>query len=81
MADEVPDPMAGMVRVTDWDRHPGPPGQAVHRHHPRLLLSPPPTAGPRHETYDVLDDNQLTAFLSRETSRLELRQWFGVPGS
>jgi len=29
---------------------------------------------PRYETYDVLDDNQLTAFLSREASRLELRQ-------
>ena len=29
---------------------------------------------PRYETYDVLDDNQLTAFLSREGIRLELRQ-------
>jgi DNA helicase-2/ATP-dependent DNA helicase PcrA len=29
---------------------------------------------PLYETYDVLDDNQLTAFLSREASRLELRQ-------
>jgi DNA helicase-2/ATP-dependent DNA helicase PcrA len=29
---------------------------------------------PRYETYDVLDDNQLTAFLSREARRLELRQ-------
>jgi len=29
---------------------------------------------PRYETYDVLDDNQLTAFLSREATRLELRQ-------
>src|SRR5436853_2669027 len=29
---------------------------------------------PRYETYDVLDDNQLTAFLSREASRLQLRQ-------
>lgn len=29
---------------------------------------------PRYETYDVLDDNQLTAFLSREAERLELRQ-------
>lgn len=29
---------------------------------------------PRYETYDVLDDNQLTAFLSREANRLELRQ-------
>src|SRR5438105_13371521 len=25
---------------------------------------------PRYETYDVLDDNQLTAFLSREATRL-----------
>ncbi|HEY9525011.1 MAG TPA: UvrD-helicase domain-containing protein, partial [Thermopolyspora sp.] len=29
---------------------------------------------PRYETYDVLDDNQLTAFLSREASRLDLRE-------
>ena len=29
---------------------------------------------PRYETYDVLDDNQLTAFLSREGSRLAIRQ-------
>src|SRR3954451_2894200 len=29
---------------------------------------------PRYETYDVLDDNRLTAFLSREANRLELRQ-------
>lgn len=28
---------------------------------------------PRYETYDVLDDNQLTAFLAREASRLSLR--------
>ncbi len=29
---------------------------------------------PRYETYDVLDDNQLTAFLAREGTRLEVRQ-------
>ena len=29
---------------------------------------------PRYETYDVLDDHQLTAFLSREANRLEIRQ-------
>jgi DNA helicase-2/ATP-dependent DNA helicase PcrA len=29
---------------------------------------------PRYETYDVLDDNQLTAFLSREARHLDLRQ-------
>jgi len=29
---------------------------------------------PRYETYDVLDDNQLTAFLSREANRLDIRQ-------
>jgi DNA helicase-2/ATP-dependent DNA helicase PcrA len=29
---------------------------------------------PRYETYDVLDDNQLTAFLSREATRLGVRQ-------
>jgi DNA helicase-2/ATP-dependent DNA helicase PcrA len=28
----------------------------------------------RYQTYDVLDENQLTAFLSREASRLKLRQ-------
>ncbi len=30
---------------------------------------------PRYETYDVLDDNQLTAFLSREANRLSVRQF------
>src|SRR5215472_878743 len=29
---------------------------------------------PRYESYDVLDDNQLTALLSREANRLEIRQ-------
>jgi hypothetical protein len=29
---------------------------------------------PRYETYDVLDDNQLTAFLSREVNRLQVRR-------
>lgn len=29
---------------------------------------------PRYEAYDVLDENQLTAFLVREANRLELRQ-------
>ena len=29
---------------------------------------------PRYETYDVLDDNQLTAFLTRESNRLAIRQ-------
>jgi DNA helicase II / ATP-dependent DNA helicase PcrA len=29
---------------------------------------------PRYETYDVLDDNQLTAFLSREATRLNVKQ-------
>jgi DNA helicase-2/ATP-dependent DNA helicase PcrA len=29
---------------------------------------------PKYETYDVLDDNQLTAFLSREANRLGMRQ-------
>ena len=29
---------------------------------------------PRYETYDVLDDNQLTAFFSREANRLSIRQ-------
>ncbi|HEY9472037.1 MAG TPA: ATP-dependent helicase, partial [Propionibacteriaceae bacterium] len=28
---------------------------------------------PRYETYDVLDDNQLTAFLSREAKRLDMQ--------
>jgi len=30
---------------------------------------------PKYETYDVLDDNQLTAFLSREEKNLGLRQF------
>jgi DNA helicase-2/ATP-dependent DNA helicase PcrA len=30
---------------------------------------------PRYETYDVLDDNQLTAFMAREASRLGLKQF------
>lgn len=29
---------------------------------------------PRYETFDVLDDNQLTAFLSREANLLELKE-------
>jgi hypothetical protein len=29
---------------------------------------------PRYETYDVLDDNQLTAFLSREATDWSLKQ-------
>ena len=29
---------------------------------------------PRYETYDVLDDNQLTAFLTREATQLGLKQ-------
>jgi DNA helicase-2/ATP-dependent DNA helicase PcrA len=29
---------------------------------------------PRYETYDVLDDHQLTAFLAREAARLDLRR-------
>ncbi|MBI2683800.1 MAG: ATP-dependent helicase [Actinobacteria bacterium] len=28
---------------------------------------------PRYETYDVLDDNQLTAFLAREATRLKIK--------
>jgi DNA helicase II / ATP-dependent DNA helicase PcrA len=32
------------------------------------------TAVPRYETYDVLDDHQLTAFLAREANRLDLRR-------
>ncbi|MCY3563210.1 MAG: ATP-dependent DNA helicase [bacterium] len=30
---------------------------------------------PRYETYDVLDENQLTAFVSREARRLDVRQF------
>jgi DNA helicase-2/ATP-dependent DNA helicase PcrA len=29
---------------------------------------------PRYETYDVLDENQLTAFVAREATRLEVKQ-------
>ena len=30
---------------------------------------------PRYETYDVLDDKQLTALLTREANRLDIRQF------
>ena len=30
---------------------------------------------PKYETYDVLDENQLTAFVSREAWRLDIRQF------
>ncbi|MGI9030898.1 MAG: ATP-dependent helicase [Ilumatobacteraceae bacterium] len=42
----------------------------IHAYCFRLLQS----RVPRYETYDVLDDHQLTAFLAREAARLELRQ-------
>ena len=42
----------------------------IHAYCFRLLQ----THVPRYETYDVLDDNQLTAFLAREAHRLDIRQ-------
>src|SRR5690348_5290296 len=42
----------------------------IHAYCFRLLQS----RVPRFETYDVLDDHQLTAFLAREASRLDLKQ-------
>ena len=50
--------------------------RTVRRHHPRVLLSSSSSSTvPRlPETYDVLDDNQLTAFLTREANRLAIRQ-------
>jgi len=42
----------------------------IHAYCFRLLQ----THVPRYETYDVLDDHQLTAFLAREANRLELKQ-------
>jgi DNA helicase-2/ATP-dependent DNA helicase PcrA len=42
----------------------------IHAYSFRLLQ----TLLPEYETYDVLDDNQLTAFLAREASRLDLRR-------
>jgi len=42
----------------------------IHAYCFRLLQ----TAVPRYETFDVLDPNQLTAFLVREEKRLELRR-------
>lgn len=42
----------------------------IHAYCFRLLQ----TAVPKYETYDVLDPNQLTAFLVREERRLELRR-------
>jgi DNA helicase II / ATP-dependent DNA helicase PcrA len=43
----------------------------IHAYCFRLLQ----THVPRFETYDVLDDNQLTALLSREAKRLDIRQF------
>jgi len=42
----------------------------IHAYCFRLLQ----TRIPRYETYDVLDDHQLTAFLAREAGRLELKR-------
>ncbi|MCA1703790.1 MAG: UvrD-helicase domain-containing protein, partial [Actinobacteria bacterium] len=42
----------------------------IHAYCFRLLQ----TRIPRYETYDVLDDHQLTAFLAREATRLDLKQ-------
>ena len=42
----------------------------IHAYCFRLLQ----THVPRYETYDVLDEHQLTAFLAREANHLELRQ-------
>jgi DNA helicase-2/ATP-dependent DNA helicase PcrA len=42
----------------------------IHAYCFRLLQ----THAPRYETYDVLDDHQLTAFLAREANRLNLKQ-------
>ena len=42
----------------------------IHAYCFRLLQ----THVPRYETYDVLDDHQLTAFLAREANRLDLKQ-------
>lgn len=42
----------------------------IHAYCFRLLQ----THVPRYETYDVLDDHQLTAFLAREATRLEVKQ-------
>lgn len=42
----------------------------IHAYCFRLLQ----TRVPRYETYDVLDDHQLTAFLAREATRLDLKR-------
>src|SRR6266536_2650492 len=42
----------------------------IHAYCFRLLQ----THVPRYETYDVLDDHQLTAFLAREATRLDLKR-------
>lgn len=42
----------------------------IHAYCFRLLQ----TQVPRYETYDVLDDHQLTAFLAREATRLDLKR-------
>ena len=43
----------------------------IHSYCFRLLQQHVPT----YETYDVLDENQLTAFVSREARRLDVRQF------
>jgi len=42
----------------------------IHAYYFRLLQ----TLVPRYETFDVLDDHQLTAFLAREATRLDLKR-------
>lgn len=52
------------------DRHTGLFVGTIHAYCFRLLQQ----RVPRYETYDVLDDNQLTAFMAREANRLDVRQ-------
>jgi DNA helicase-2/ATP-dependent DNA helicase PcrA len=73
-ADELKNRIAHRVEdrlgVTALDRLAGLFVGTIHAYCFRLLQQ----RVPRYETYDVLDDNQLTAFLSREASRLDVRQ-------
>lgn len=46
----------------------------IHAYCFRLLQ----TYVPRYETYDVLDENQLTAFLTREATRLQIKDLQGT---
>ncbi len=70
LKDRIVDRVEGRIGRAALDRLNGLFVGTIHSYCFRLLQQ----HVPRYETYDVLDDNQLTAFLSREARRLEMRQ-------